>query len=130
MTLQYDRIRDVADAVALVASKVTCLMEDVNKIIEYDADQVVGWTPAGKTSTVANATDIFTSTAHGFLVDQKLRFTNSGGALPAGLLANPDYWVIAANLAANTFQVSTTKGGAALNVTTDGTGTTTAFPIP
>ena len=69
-------------------------------------------------ATSAAADDIIdTATAHGFKVGDPVRFpTLTGGS---GLTAGNLYYVIAANLAAQTFQVSTTPGGSAVNFTTD-----------
>ena len=69
-------------------------------------------------ATSAAADDIVdTAAAHGFTAGQEVEFaTLTGGA---GLTALVSYFVIAANLAATTFQVSATKGGAAINFTTD-----------
>lgn len=76
------------------------------------------------TVTADSATDTFTRTSHGLANGDRVFFSNSGGALPAGLFEHAfPYYVI--NTAANTFQVSTTGGGAALNFTTNGTGTHT-----
>jgi hypothetical protein len=130
MALQYDRIRETSDAAAELCSRMKTLAGDVATFLKFNTALAISFTPTTKVATMANATDIWTSTAHGFLVDQKVRLTNSGGALPAGFLPNTDYWVIAANLAANTFQLSTTKGGAAALATTDGTGTHTVNPVP
>lgn len=86
--------------------------------------------PLGQGSTItlttsAAADDILdTTTAHGFVVGQAVRFaTLTGGA---GLSVGTTYYVIAANLAAQTFQVSATPGGAAVNFTTDATAGTVA----
>lgn len=128
--LQFDRVRETTDAVVQVTTELVELFAKVNKVLKLNSNLSISYTPATKVVTVANATDIFTSTAHGFVLDQKLRFTNSGGALPTGLLPFTDYFVIAGNLATNTFQVATTKGGASINMTTDGTGTNTANPVP
>jgi hypothetical protein len=60
---------------------------------------------------------IDTATAHGFEAGDKVRFpTLTGGT---GLSTNTDYYVIAANLSEKTFQVSTTKGGSAVNFSAD-----------
>jgi len=75
------------------------------------------------TVTADSGTDTFTRTSHGLANDTRVFFTNSGGALPGGLTLTQPYWVV--NTAANTFQISTTSGGAALNITSNGTGTTT-----
>lgn len=117
-----------ADAVATVADKMTKLLEDINKVLEYNSDQNIAWTPATKVFTAANATEIFTSNGHGLLNGQKARVTNSGGALPAGLSAGVDYFLTA--VAANTFQLSLTVGGAAVLISTDGTGVHTLNPVP
>ena len=66
----------------------------------------------------AEADDIIdTATAHGFTAGQRVMFESITGG--AGLTALTPYFVIAANLAATTLQVSLTSGGAAINFTTD-----------
>lgn len=67
--------------------------------------------------TGASATDIFTSNGHGYVAGNRVVFTALTGG--AGLATQQAYYVLAANLTANTFQVSTTPGGAAANFTTD-----------
>lgn len=67
--------------------------------------------------TAAAATDIITITGHGFALNDRIYFTRLVGG--TGLALNTTYYVIAANLAANTFEVSTTLGGAAVNITVD-----------
>lgn len=74
------------------------------------------------------ATDTFTKNAHGLSNGQIVQFTPENGSMPAGLDAETDYYVIAA--AANTFQVSATSGGAAVNFTTNGTGQLRVTPPP
>jgi hypothetical protein len=39
------------------------------------------------------------------------------GALPTGLAINTNYFVIPTGLTTNTFQISATRGGAAINTT-------------
>lgn len=68
--------------------------------------------------------DIIDAVGHGFVEGDKIRFSGLTGG--AGLSNGTDYYVIAANLAANTFQVSATEGGAAVNFTTDITAGTAA----
>lgn len=90
----------------------------------FDANGL--WVPAsanlGAEVTLANpsaaADDIIdTAAAHGFEAGDDVVFTELTGG--AGLVAGQVYYVIAANLAATTFQVSATPGGAAVNFTTD-----------
>lgn len=77
---------------------------------------VQGFTP----SNVDVATDTITITGHGLTDGTRVQFTNSGGALPAGLSASTDYYV--RDAATNTFKVSLTNGGTAVDITTQGTG--------
>lgn len=71
-------------------------------------------------TTSAAADDIIdTSSPHGFAVNDTVVFTALTGG--AGLVVGKRYFVISANLAAQTFQVSLTQGGAAVNFTTDAT---------
>lgn len=50
-------------------------------------------TPAAGTFTAA-ASDIITKTSHDYTLGLKVQVSNSGGALPAGLSAATDYFVI------------------------------------
>ncbi len=68
---------------------------------------------------VTPATDLITITSHGFVDNEIVRFT-SGGTLPAGLTANTAYYVISATT--DTFKVSATLGGSAVDITDGGTG--------
>ncbi len=75
----------------------------------------------GKSFTVANAGDLFTATAHGFVANDTLQLvTLTGGA---GVAVATTYHVIAGGLAANAFQLALTQGGAAIVITSDGSGT-------
>ncbi len=73
-------------------------------------------------------TEVFTKTAHTLLTgDGPFQVSNGGGALPAGLLALTDYWVI--RIDDDTFYLANTLAealaGTHLSITTDGTGTQT-----
>lgn len=129
MALQFDRVREEGDYVVELSTQMMELWGKVAKFLKFNTNLAISFTPATKTATMANATDIWTSTAHGFTLNQKVRLTTSG-TLPAGFALNTDYFVIAGNLAANTFQLSATKGGATVNATDDGTGTHTVNPVP
>ncbi|MGE5467289.1 MAG: head-tail connector protein [Ignavibacteria bacterium] len=54
-------------------------------------------------------------------VDDVLRLTNSGGALPAPLQPDTDYYVVAVP-AAGTYQLAATKGGSAIDIADAGGG--------
>jgi hypothetical protein len=60
--------------------------------------------------------DVLTKTSHGFLNNDSIIFTSLTGG--TGLVANTTtYWVI--NKTDNTFQVSLTRGGSAVNISVD-----------
>lgn len=75
---------------------------------------------AGTTFTAA-ADDIITATAHGLVQDDIVEVTTSAADLPAGLTIDTKYYVLF--LSVNTFSVSLTLGGAAVNIADAGTGT-------
>jgi len=47
--------------------------------------------------------------------------------LPSPLVAGTEYYIVSINTGANTFQISATVGGAAINTTTNGSGTHTFY---
>ncbi len=74
--------------------------------------------------TTDTAGDTITSVGHNMAANQQVRFeqTPAGGSLPAGLSENTTYFVIATGLTADVFKVSTTQGGAAVDITASGMG--------
>ena len=71
--------------------------------------------------TVVFGTGIITSNGHGLVNNDIVQVSNSGGALPAGLLTATNYYVISATT--NTFMLSASFGGASVTLTDNGTGT-------
>jgi len=68
------------------------------------------------TASASASTDTFTtSSAHAMSVDASVAFK---GTMPGGLIAGQRYYVVAAT--STTFQISATKGGAVLDITSDG----------
>lgn len=65
------------------------------------------------TITIASPA-VISFTAHGLTLNDQVKFTTTG-ALPTGLTAGTTYYVIAAGLAADSFRVSATLGGTAVN---------------
>lgn len=110
------------------AETVLCTVRDVRTRL-LSPEVPFGLTADDDTRFVVTAdatTDVFTCTVpHGFTNGQQVGFENTGGALPAPLIANTGYFILTAT--SLTFQVSTIAGGAALNLTTSGTGTTSAY---
>jgi microcystin-dependent protein len=84
----------------------------------------------GSTFTANAGTDFITASSHG-LDNGDIVFFTTTTTLPAGLSLNTPYYVI--NKTTNTFQVSTSSGGSAVNITDTGTGTHsfhTQFKVP
>ncbi len=75
--------------------------------------------------TAAAATEIFTSTAHGMQTGDGPVWLSSGGAMPSGVAASTDYFVI--RIDADTYYLATTRAnalaGTNLLIATDGSGT-------
>lgn len=75
-----------------------------------------------RTFTADATTDVLTSATHGFQNGQAV-LVSSTGSLPAGLSAESTYYIVNKN--AGDLQLSTTVGGAAVDITDAGTGTHT-----
>jgi hypothetical protein len=70
----------------------------------------------------ADATaNTFNATTHGFTAGQAVQVRVTDGTMPGGVTSGTTYYVINAN--ANDFQISTTVGGSAVDITSTGNGT-------
>lgn len=79
------------------------------------------------TSTVTVASPaVVTSAGHALLAGDIIQFTTTG-ALPTGLLASTDYYVLQSGLTSSTFQLSATLGGTAIPTTGTQSGVHTLF---
>jgi len=78
--------------------------------------------------TVAISTEIITAVGHPYANGDAVRVWNTGGALPTGLSASTDYYVISAS--GDTFKLAATSGGSAIDITAAGTGTHFLGVIP
>jgi hypothetical protein len=77
--------------------------------------------------TISNASPaVITKTAHGLENGMAVTFSTTG-ALPTGLTAGTIYYVI--NKTDDTFNVSATSGGSAINTSSAGSGTHTMTPV-
>ncbi|GAA2696491.1 SU10 major capsid protein [Actinoplanes palleronii] len=81
------------------------------------ASNVTNSAGAGASGAAAAATDLITSSAHGLVNGDTVRFNAVGAATP--LTTTDVYYVVASST--NTFSVALTKGGTAVNITVDGT---------
>lgn len=75
--------------------------------------------PVLKTYTADNTTNVFTSTAHGYNDGDQVVLMP--GVLPIALAVNTIYYV--RDKTTDTFKLAATSGGAAIDITTNGTGT-------
>lgn len=82
---------------------------------------------AAVTMTIASPA-VVTWVAHGFSAGDKVLFRTTG-ALPTGIVAETVYFVIAAGLGADVFEVSATSGGAAIDTSGTQSGTHTGVSV-
>lgn len=104
--------------------------------VEYQLNKDGTWRPFGagssKTWTANSTTDIFTSTAHGYVTGTAVQIASSGGTLPTAvggnLAASTTYSVILID--ANTYKLARTlalaKAGTAIDLSDSGSGTQTS----
>lgn len=98
--------------------------------VEYDYIPIAP-NQAVKTFTSAGitaGTDLITITNHGFTNEQQVKLTTTLADLPAGLSIETAYFVISAT--ADTFKLSASLNGLAVDITDGGTGTHTISTIP
>lgn len=111
----------------------------VRAVATYDASTAgtqKAWSPAGASARVSISTpdstavtnnDVF-SEAHGLVAGNSVLFWDDFNAgLPNGLAEDTEYFVIATGLATDSFRVSATLGGSAVDITGIGVGTCQKF---
>lgn len=107
-----------AATVYAIGTRVTVIAADVHKIYE----SLAGGTSA-VTMTIATPC-VVSWTAHGQAANTPVQFSTTG-ALPTGLVAGTVYYVLSPT--ANSFNVSATPGGAAINTSGSQSGVHTAI---
>jgi hypothetical protein len=128
------RFTDDGDVVsAIIALQIAAGITPVSRFIDRQ-----DWTKSliavqtklnQRTATITIASPAVVSLAtHGFLAGTAIRF-QSTGALPTGLTIGPTYYVSATGLAAGTFQVALTPGGASINTTGSQSGVHVVYPV-
>lgn len=93
--------------------------------IEWGAD----CTPESTVTISSSGDAVITWNKHGLVAGQPVVFTTTG-VLPTGLAAGVVYYVIAADMTADSFKIAATPGGAAVTVSAAGSGTHTASAPP
>lgn len=99
--------------IKVTTSLVEIQSKDIWKVVFPHATQAVK-TFTGVSITVG-APGVVTSTAHGLIAGDKIKFTV--GTLPTGLALDTVYYVIATGLTANDFEVALTAGGTGITTT-------------
>jgi len=81
--------------------------------------------PTGRACTISVANPaVITLNSHGFSAGDVIKLTTSvGGDLPEGLQVEFRYFILSTGFGANSFRVSLTPGGAAIETTSAGSGT-------
>lgn len=103
-----------------------------NYVLRVNGDVEIYWNGnvdvafTGTVTVTIASPGVFTLNSHGFESNQRIRFRTTG-ALPTGLSANVDYYVVGSSITTNTFQVSATSGGSAVNTSGSQSGTHTAI---
>ena len=87
-----------------------------SRIVSYGAARI------DRLVTINASTETFSATAHGLSANDQVVFSASQGTLPAPLVSGTTYFIRATGLTADTFTVSTTAGGGALDITGATTG--------
>jgi len=71
--------------------------------------------------TALAATDVFTAPGHTFIADNQVRLESVPGlSIPTGVAVETTYYVV--GISGDTFNLATTAGGAAINITANGGG--------
>ncbi|WP_426235869.1 hypothetical protein [Pararhizobium sp. DWP1-1-3] len=108
--------------IALIAAEAT----DYNYPFKLAFDDAPPGTSATVTMTIA-APGVISWAGHTLVNGNKVKFTTTG-ALPGGLTAGTEYYVVAA--ASGTFSVAATLGGSAITTTGTQSGVHTAVSVP
>ena len=91
-------------------------------LLGQERDNFIRVQPSATFTVTLASPGVFTSNGHG-LVNGDIVLLTTTGALPTGLVAGTKYYVIASTT--NTFEVSTTYGGSAVNTSVSQSGTHT-----
>lgn len=97
------------------------------QIVALPKTTIAALTAFNSTDDVNDTTETITSAAHGLTDGTRVTVAAASGALPTGLAASTNYYIL--NATTNTFQLSLTPGGAAVGLT-DAVGTTTVTWYP
>lgn len=120
---------DITNIVGVLSDSTTQVLTSTSVPwpMTYNTDELLSGVTKGKTSTItmtiANPC-VVTWTGHGLHADSEVVFTSTGD-LPTGITAGTRYYVLSTDLGENTFKISATPQGAAIETTGTQSGTHT-----
>ena len=127
--LAYGDSLNISDDV-IVFTKMICSLDSINGILDVVIRLGAAPIPVAGSLTVLNFTNSFSelqanfSAAHNLAVGNRITFSNSGGALPAGLNAADVFWVVEVP-SATSLKIAASRGGEKLAFFDGGTGVNT-----
>ena len=92
----------------------TIFVDTTDNAVSHEATNIESYTDAITVSVATPA--VVTLTDHRLVPGQLFRFVTTG-ALPTGITAGADYYVLSTSITSSTFQFSATSGGTAINTT-------------
>lgn len=107
------KLMDIAEARILAIAG-----QPIRRSIWNDGNEGIVWPVLA--CTASTSTHEFTAVAHGFARGQEARISFGAGTLPGGLSQNVVYYV--RDVSGDTFKLAATAGGAAIDITSEGTG--------
>lgn len=123
-SVDIDLARDPSDAGQALA----LIARDVDAAYNFKLTFNDASAPSSAIITMTIASPgVITDTAHGLPANTPLKFTTTG-ALPTGLTAGTTYYLVPID--ANTYSVSATSGGSAINTTGTQSGVHTRTTVP
>lgn len=110
---------ETAQAAAEAAQAFTQAYADADIDEPVEGQGIVTFNPA---TAINLATNVITIAGNTLLQDEPVTYRNGGGTAPPGLTHDAQYWVV--NKSGNDFALSATRGGAPVDITGAGAGTT------
>jgi Flp pilus assembly protein TadG len=98
--------------------------QSYNNYLPDDGDATTCAADFNTFTVTAASPAVFTKTGHGLTAGTPVVFSTTG-SLPSGLTAGRPYYVLSSGLTTNTFKVSTSSGGSAVNTSGSQSGTHT-----
>lgn len=124
VAVQYNAGLTESRASALIGATATTVFSIQRNGVEFGT---LTFAASGKTVTTSIASPgVVTDTAHGLVANAAVAFTSTG-RLPTGLSPSTVYYVCATGLTSNSYRVSLTPGGAAIDTSGSQVGTHTRF---